>query len=172
MNAEPPIDTTLVAEFKRQMVLADYHPYSIAFTESVDALEAAIKHMGDASTRKDEAQAHRGEPSDSLGLDPVQLGDACNIGSPSEIPVPIGKYSGAHPYYKHRRIIGYLYDDVWPELWQLPDNPMLATKPVSVSLGAADAALGTAYTTREGSIINPRETLANIAKAWGLPYVD
>lgn len=42
-------------------------------------------------------------------------------------PIPIGKYSGQHPHYPHRRIVGYLYDDSWPEMHELVDDPLRIT---------------------------------------------
>lgn len=55
------------------------------FNKGLDRAISIIK--GDASTRKDEAQTHASEPSDSGVSALPKLGCACNTGSPSEIPV-------------------------------------------------------------------------------------
>lgn len=115
-----------------------------------------------------------------------------------EIPVPIGKYSGAHPHYKHRRIVGYLYDDTWPEMHQLLDDPLRttergiyspasgatyrslasgeeitkATMPVSVSLRDMFNVQQIAKDDEWASGRDPLKPIRAILDAAGVPYAD
>lgn len=48
-----------------------------------------------------------------------------------EPPKPLGKYSGAHPSIPGRRIVGYLYQDSWPSLHELPSDPLRPADPLA-----------------------------------------